>query len=161
MKVSFPYLHSLEKAGGSEQGWVINIAKLFSQLGHEVHLGNTPLEQGLFADIMYLPERIDLRADQTAWNFYKDRARKFLFGIFNPRGSPFLHNVPNDSLLVTPYRACGTECYVLPYAYYTNRPEPGYVRKTIGWTVRNPFDFSSQVVGSNQYIHLHHKNFLQ
>ncbi len=155
MNVSFPYLESLEKAGGSEKGWAINIAKLFSQLGHKIYFGNIPLEQGLFADIMYIPERIDLRPDQTDWNLYKDCARKFLFGVFNPRNSPFLHSVPNNSLLVTPYRDCGTECYVLPYAYYANRPEPGYARRTIGWTVRNPFYFSGSM-GRNQHVNLYH-----
>jgi hypothetical protein len=155
MGVSFPYLEGLDLASGSEKGWAINAAKLFMSMGHEVHIGNSPLEKGLEADIMYLPSRIDLRDDQTAWNFYKTKARKFLFGVFNPREARFLRDVPKDSTLVTPFRSCGTICHVLPYAYYSRPPVPGYSRKTVGWTIRNPFDFYGQPI-PNLPVHLYH-----
>jgi len=112
LKISFPYLVSLELPRGSEQAWAINVANLFSQVGHELYLTNSPLEEGLIVDIMFLPERIDLWPDKTTWNFYKDHAKRFLFGVFNPRNSPFLNNIPNNGLLVTPYRACESECFV-------------------------------------------------
>jgi len=141
MKISFPYLDSLELSSGSEKGWAINAAKLFSLLGHDVYLGNSALEEGLVADVMYVPGRLDLREDQTAWDFYKNKSGKFLFGIFNPIEAQFLGNIPDGSILVTPFRSCGTSCFVLPYAYYRERPQPDHSRNTLGWTVRNPFDF--------------------
>jgi len=155
MKIAFPYLKSLDHAGGSENGWAINIAKLFLLKGHDVYVGPSFFDECAMADILYMPERVDLREDQTAWNLYKQHTKKILLGVYNPHDTWALQDVPANCLLVTPYRSCGTQCLVLPYAYYAARPEPNFDRKTIGWTMRNPFDAWAGVTRAH-HIHLYH-----
>ena len=92
MKIYFPYLENYEKAGGSEQGWFINAAKLCRMSGHEVYFGKgylgweieggEPFDNSNKADVMFLPERFDLWQDKTRWERHKVCADKFLMAVF-------------------------------------------------------------------------------
>jgi len=43
---------------------------------------------------------------------------------------------------------------VLPYAYYETKPEPGFDRKTMGWTIRNAF--VGKEMDGPKHVHLEH-----
>lgn len=163
MDILFPFLKNLENAAGSEHGWAINAVKLFLELGHDVYFTDdveSYTTTGKIADVVYLPYRMDQSSgelDQERWRAYKD-VKKILFGVYNPREPCFLKDVPENGILVTPYRDCNTNCYVLPYTYYHTRPTPNYTKATLGWTVRNPFYFvpGPTNLGPEYTIHLQH-----
>ena len=155
MKVVFPYCKHGDYAFGSPTGWDLNIAKLFSLRGHEVYFGNEFVESGQKADLLFVYNRIDLwEHTKELWNSYRSCADKILLGAFDTKNTADIGPVPEDCLLVTPFRALGTECMVIPYAYYENKPEPGFDRKTLGWTVRNPF--AGKDMDGHKIVHLEH-----
>lgn len=167
MKIYFPYLESLNKAGGSEQGWAINVAKLCERLGHEVYLGRgytgwdiegrEPFDRAFKADIMVLPERFDLWEDKSRWERHRQCSRRFLIAVFHPVGNPWLlDNKPTDTKFITPYRTMGRDCFVIPYSYYEIKPSPLFDNRTIGWTTRNVFSGISEQAPPSAQIHLYH-----
>jgi len=144
VRVVFPYCNHSDFSFGSPTGWDLNVAELFRRKGYEVCFGDghKGVEEGLKADILFVYERLDLWTDERSrkrWDSFRQCADKILLGVFSPNNATDLAPAPENCLLVTPYRSLGTECLVLPYAHYDTKPEPGFDRKTIGWTTRNSF----------------------
>lgn len=161
MKVIFPYCDHGEHAFGSPAGWDLNVAELFRRRGHEIHFGNgnRGVEEGLKVDLLFVYERLDLWTDERSrkrWASFSQCADKILLGVFDPINVTHLASVPENCLLVTPFRSLETECLVLPYAHYDTKPEPNFDKKTIGWTIRNPFAFPKGSVPSDHPGHLAH-----
>lgn len=157
MKVVFPYCKDSDTSFGSPTGWDLNIANLFSLRGHEVYFGNEFVESGQKADVLFVYERLDLWDNDRSRDklvAYQECADKILMGVFDPANTAHLTAPPKNCLLVTPYRSLGTECMVIPYAYYEDRPAPGFDRKTLGWTVRNPF--AGKEMDGPKIVHLEH-----
>lgn len=151
MIISFPFLRSWEFASGSEHGWALNAARLFRALGHDVRIGSAilegitwTLEQDFVSDVMYIPERVDLRADQTLWNQCLAKSKKFLLGVYCPLSQEWMHSVPENAIIVSPWLSCGTHSMVLPYSYYHERPQPNFAKQTLAWTTRNTFNYHGQ-----------------
>ena len=153
MKVAFPYYTYKRGPDGSPTGWNLNIANLFKLRGHEVCFGEEALNSK--ADVLFVYNRIDLwENNREQWDACLQCADKILLGVFDPNTHGHTSNVPENCTLVTPFRAMGTQCMVLPYAYYETKPEPGFDRKTIGWTVRNPF--VGKEMNGPKPVHLEH-----
>lgn len=158
MKVVFPYCSGSNAAFGSPTGWDLNVARLFSLRGHDVYFGQEFVDSGQRADILFVYERVDLWKDersQRKWQAYRECADNILLGVFDPSAQGHTSNVPENCILVTPFRDLGTQCMVLPYAYYDTLPEPKFRNKTLGWTVRNPF-VGAGLPNSIQKVHLEH-----
>lgn len=161
LKIVFPYSHS-NHAFGSPAGWDLNVAELFRRRGHEVHFGdgNWGVEEGFKADILFVYERLDLWEDERSkkrWESFQQCADKILLGVFDPGNPAHLPPPPENCTLITPFRSLGTQCAVLPYAYYETTPVSKFQNKTIGWTIRNPFvDVGSGSFDPAQLIHLEH-----
>jgi len=157
MKIVFPYCEHSDWSHGSPTAWDLNIANLFSLRGHEVYFGQEFVESGQKADVLFVYERLDIWDSDRArknWAAYQECADKILLGVFNPGNPADLAPAPDNCVLVTPYRSLGTGCMVLPYAFYKDSPEPGFDRKTLGWTCRNPF--VGKTITGTQHVHLDH-----
>jgi len=153
--IVFPYCEHSDYAFGSPTGWDLNIAKLFSLKGYEVYFGSEFIEQGLKADILFVYNRIDLWPEtKDMWESYRRCADKILLGAFDPINPNDIVPVPENCLLITPFRSLGTQCLVLPYAQYETKPEPKFDNKTIGWTIRNAFVGTTP--NTSQRVHLDH-----
>lgn len=160
VRVPIDYLpNGIHTSVRGHSGWGLKLAKLFSDLGHDVYLNSRiqPYkEYDIIENIHYVDSSLLLEAEENfdvSFVFeYSDglgwakeiKSHKKIFGGFGPPNFSHLKTVPDDAIFITPYHISDLSGvvshgkFLLPYNF-GEFEEPKFESKRIAVTTKIPF----------------------